>query len=69
LPREDGSRTESILYQLKVDVVSFWPKRILGDAALPPDRRYTRTNIRNLTKDTALMPSGLLGPVRVRQVR
>ncbi len=50
---------------LEVDVVNFWPNRIIGDAALPPEQRLTRTNIRKLTKDTALMPSGLLGPVRV----
>ena len=45
--------------------MNFWPNRIIGDAALPVAQRITRTNIRKLTKDTALMPSGLLGPVRL----
>ncbi len=48
---------------LEVDVVNFWPNRIIGDQSLPPDKQFTKTNIRKLTKDTDLMPSGLFGPV------
>lgn len=51
--------------QLEVAVVNFWPNRIIGDAALPPAQRRTRTNIRKLTTQTSLMDSGLLGPVRL----
>lgn len=51
--------------KLEVEVVNFWPNRIIGDAALPKEQRLTRTNIRKLTKDTKLMESGLLGPVRI----
>jgi (4-O-methyl)-D-glucuronate---lignin esterase len=50
---------------LEIDVVNFWPNRIIGDASLPPAQRYTRTNIRNLKANTPLMESGLLGPVRI----
>jgi hypothetical protein len=50
---------------LEVEVVNFWPNRIIGDAGLPPEQRRTRTNIRTLTQNSPLMPSGLLGPVRV----
>jgi hypothetical protein len=50
---------------LEIEVVNFWPNRIIGDQFLAPDKRFTRTNIRKLTKDTPLMESGLLGPVRV----
>jgi hypothetical protein len=50
---------------LEIEVVNFWPNRIIGDQFLSPDKRLTRTNIRKLTKDTPLMDSGLLGPVRV----
>jgi hypothetical protein len=50
---------------LEIEVVNFWPNRIIGDQSLPPEKRLTRTNIRKLTKDTPLMDSGLLGPVRV----
>jgi hypothetical protein len=50
---------------LEVEVVNFWPNRIIGDQSLPKEQRFTRTNIRKLTKDTPLMESGLLGPVRL----
>ncbi|MFM2295304.1 MAG: hypothetical protein RLZZ350_1717 [Verrucomicrobiota bacterium] len=50
---------------LEVEVVNFWPNRIIGDAALPPAQRLTRTNVRKLTAHTPLAKSGLLGPVRV----
>lgn len=50
--------------RLEVDVVNFWPNRIIGDQSLPNEERRTRTNVRKLTKDTPLMESGLLGPVR-----
>jgi hypothetical protein len=48
-----------------VDVVNFWPNRLIGDAALPVEKRLTKTNIRKLTKDTPLVESGLFGPVRL----
>lgn len=49
---------------LEIDVVNLWPNRIIGDAALPPDKRFTRTNI-SFKKDDALLESGLLGPVHL----
>ncbi len=51
--------------KLEIEVVNFWPNRIIGDAASPESERRTRTNIRKLTKDTPLMPSGLFGPVTI----
>ena len=51
--------------QLVVEVVNFWPNRIIGDADLPQEKRLTTTNVRKLTAATPLMPSGLLGPVRI----
>ena len=51
--------------RLQIEVVNFWPNRIIGDQSLPPEKRFTRTNIRKLTKDTPLIESGLLGPVRI----
>ena len=38
---------------------------LLALAARLKAERRTRTNVRKLTKDVALMPSGLLGPVRL----
>ena len=51
--------------KVEIEVVNFWPNRIIGDASLPPDQRLTKTNIRNLKVTTPLMESGLLGPVRI----
>lgn len=52
--------------QLEIEVVNFWPNRIIGDDGLPPEQRLTRTNIRKLTKDTQRMESGLFGPVTLQ---
>jgi alpha-L-rhamnosidase len=51
--------------ELEIEVVNFWPNRIIGDDSLPSDQRLTRTNVRKLTKNTPLMRSGLFGPVRL----
>lgn len=50
---------------LEVEVVNSWANRVIGEYALPADRRVTRTNIRELNPDTPLMEPGLLGPVRL----
>jgi hypothetical protein len=51
--------------QLEIEVVNFWPNRIIGDQSVPESQRVTRTNIRRLAGGTPLMLSGLLGPVRI----
>jgi hypothetical protein len=51
--------------QLEIDVVNFWPNRLIGDEGLPAEKRLTRTNIRKLTPSTPLMESGLFGPVQL----
>lgn len=54
--------------QLQIEVVNFWPNRIIGDASLPEAQRLTRTNIRKLTASTPLEASGLFGPVQLLSV-
>ncbi len=49
---------------LEIEVANLWPNRLLGDRALAPEKRFTRTNI-PLPDDAQLLPSGLLGPVTV----
>lgn len=51
--------------KLEIEVVNFWPNRIIGDQSLLPAERRTRTNVRQLKANTPLMSSGLLGPVRI----
>ncbi len=52
---------------LEIDVVNLWPNRLTGDAFLPDEEKYTQTNIRKFTRHTKLLPSGLLGPVVLKQ--
>jgi hypothetical protein len=50
--------------QLEIDVVNLWRNRLIGDAAKPADERVTRTTIVAAPTEP-LLPSGLLGPVRL----
>jgi hypothetical protein len=52
--------------RLKIDVVNFWPNRLIGDAARPPEQRLTQTNIRAFNTNSQLAESGLLGPVTLQ---
>jgi hypothetical protein len=52
---------------LEIDVANLWPNRIIGDTRLPPDRRYTHTNV-VYKPETPLWESGLLGPVRLELI-
>ncbi len=51
--------------KLQIEVMNFWPNRLIGDDSLPPEQRLTRTNIRKLTAKTPLEPAGLFGPVQL----
>ena len=60
---------------LEVEVANVWKNRLIGDAALPPEKRRARTNVglekgkrtkkrcQTIASTDALMPSGLMGPV------
>ena len=49
---------------LEIEVVNTWRNRLVGDRGKPQEQRFTKTNIKIL--DTwQLLPSGLLGPVRL----
>ena len=50
---------------LKIEVINLWPNRLIGDAALPVEKRLTNTNI-VFKQDDPLLPSGLLGPVTIQ---
>ena len=51
--------------QLEIDVVNLWPNRLIGDSFLPKEKRVTRTNMTKYTQASQLLPSGLMGPVRL----
>ena len=51
---------------LKVEVVNLWANRIIGDKANAAGGSFTSTNMDHvLGADHRLLPSGLLGPVRI----
>jgi hypothetical protein len=53
--------------KLEIDVVNLWPNRMIGDGLLPPEKRFTVSNISVYYehRPQTLLPSGLLGPVTV----
>ncbi len=53
--------------KLEVMVVNSWRNRLIGDRALPEDKRFARTNI-SVKKNWKLEESGLLGPVRITEM-
>jgi len=54
--------------RVEIEVANLWPNRLIGDAALPPEKRRTKTNVRAFKEDFPLLPSGLLGPVTLEQL-
>ena len=48
---------------LEIAAANLWPNRLIGDQALPPEKRVAWTTWNPYTKDTPLQRSGLLGPV------
>ncbi len=55
---------------LEVKVTNVWNNRLVGDQFLPEEERLTRTNMKGQhTKSSPLVPSGLLGPVNLQQVK
>ena len=53
--------------QLEIRVTNLWPNRLIGDAALPESERLTYTGFPFYGPDDPLLPSGLIGPVRILQ--
>ena len=59
--------------KFEIEITNTWANRLVGDAHLPPDQHYCRTNITysgtpgKPWKDIPLRQSGLLGPVELVQ--
>ncbi|MCC6143386.1 MAG: hypothetical protein IT368_06235, partial [Candidatus Hydrogenedentes bacterium] len=50
---------------LEIEVANRWPNRLIGDKALPEDEQISWTTWNPYDADAPLLPSGLLGPVRI----
>ena len=59
------SSLKSGVNRIEIEVANHWANRVIGDAAKPEHERITKTNIRRVTADTALVDSGLIGPARL----
>ena len=52
--------------RLEIEVANLWSNRLIGDAKLPVEKRVTWTTFDHAyNADWPLMPSGLLGPVKL----
>ncbi len=54
--------------RLEITVANLWPNRLIGDQSLPPEKRMAWTTWNPFKKDSPLLESGLLGPVRCKIV-
>ncbi len=52
-------------FRLDIRVTNLWPNRLIADSTLPTAKRLTHTNINPYKPDSPLLPSGLLGPVKL----
>ena len=52
--------------ELEVAVANRWPNRLIGDRIVPEPERVTSTTWNPFRADSALLPSGLLGPVTLK---
>jgi len=53
---------------VEIQVTNLWPNRIIGDLQPSATVHYTQTNVRAYTKDSPLLPSGLIGPVTIKTI-
>ncbi len=51
--------------ELEIEVVNPWNNRLVGDAALPEEQRVSSLTVSVVKKQSALIPAGLPGPVRL----
>ena len=52
----DGRNTREL------EVTNLWPNRLIGDLQPSATALFTHTNVRAYTKDSPLLPSGILEP-------
>jgi hypothetical protein len=50
---------------LEIDVANLWPNRLIGDKALPEEEQISWSTWNPYDRNSPLLESGLLGPVRI----
>jgi hypothetical protein len=53
---------------IRIVVANTWANRLIGDHALPEDKRITWTNATYRLEGKPLLPAGLLGPVKIIRI-
>jgi hypothetical protein len=48
---------------IEIKVTNLWPNRLIGDLQPSATAQYTRTNVHAYTRDSPLLPSGILQPI------
>jgi (4-O-methyl)-D-glucuronate---lignin esterase len=49
--------------RIEINVTNLWPNRLIGDLQPSAIEKFTHTNVHSYTKDSQLLPSGILEPV------
>jgi hypothetical protein len=52
---------------IEIKVSNLWPNRLIGDLQPNATEKFAHTNIRAYTKDSPLLPSGILQPVALQR--
>ena len=55
--------------QLTIKVTNLWVNRLIGDQQPNAVEKYTFTDIKPYSANSPLLPSGLLGPLRISSVK
>jgi hypothetical protein len=55
--------------EIRIEVSNTWANRLIGDNALPQEKRITWTNAPFRLDGKPLLPAGLLGPVRIMELK
>lgn len=55
--------------KIRIEVSNTWANRLIGDNALPQEKRITWTNAPFRLDAKPLLPAGLLGPVRIVELK
>jgi hypothetical protein len=54
--------------RLEIRITNLWANRMIGDAQPAAEKQYTFSTFKPYKKDSPLLDSGLLGPVKLSSV-
>jgi hypothetical protein len=54
--------------QIKIQVTNAWVNRLIGDQQADATMKYTFADVKPYKANSPLLPSGLLGPVKLERI-